>query len=261
MASDPAAPRLSLPPVPDELRAASVAVWREPVTIDTYEPEDPDRYPMFLEQRVYQGSSGRVYPLPFHDRIATERPHPGVGRGPPRERVGAADGPARARRAHPRRATTRPPATTSSTATTSSSRRSSGSPGRGSPAASSSTGRSTTGPATFLPTDVEIEHDADGAVTVWCTDHDPFARMKGMHGVRLRPDRAVGRAAGAAVQPHRATRRPSCGGPTSPPRVHDDYQSFFPPDVRVRGRPRQARHHDLPAADRPLLRRRLPGPA
>ena len=27
---------------------------------------------MFLEKRVYQGSSGRVYPLPFIDRIATE---------------------------------------------------------------------------------------------------------------------------------------------------------------------------------------------
>ena len=27
---------------------------------------------MFLEKRVYQGSSGAVYPLPFIDRIATE---------------------------------------------------------------------------------------------------------------------------------------------------------------------------------------------
>ena len=25
---------------------------------------------MFLEKRVYQGSSGKVYPLPFNDRIA-----------------------------------------------------------------------------------------------------------------------------------------------------------------------------------------------
>ena len=30
---------------------------------------------MFLEKRVYQGSSGRVYPLPFTDRIA-EKPTP-----------------------------------------------------------------------------------------------------------------------------------------------------------------------------------------
>ena len=28
---------------------------------------------MFLEKRVYQGSSGKVYPLPFTDRIASEK--------------------------------------------------------------------------------------------------------------------------------------------------------------------------------------------
>ena len=27
---------------------------------------------MFLEKRVYQGSSGKVYPLPFIDRISTD---------------------------------------------------------------------------------------------------------------------------------------------------------------------------------------------
>ena len=27
---------------------------------------------MFLEKRVYQGSSGKIYPLPFIDRIASE---------------------------------------------------------------------------------------------------------------------------------------------------------------------------------------------
>ena len=67
--------------------------------------------------------------------------------------------------------------------------------------------------------------------------------MKGMHGVRLRPDRAVDRAAGAAVQPQRADRRPSCGGRTSPPAVHDDYQSFFPTDVHVVADHAQARRH------------------
>ena len=28
---------------------------------------------MFLEKRVYQGSSGNVYPLPFTDRMSGER--------------------------------------------------------------------------------------------------------------------------------------------------------------------------------------------
>jgi tetratricopeptide (TPR) repeat protein len=37
---------------------------------DTYEPGTPDRYPAYLDQRVYQGSSGAVYPLPFIDQVS-----------------------------------------------------------------------------------------------------------------------------------------------------------------------------------------------
>jgi hypothetical protein len=53
-----------------------VKVWTKKVSIPTYLPAPPDKNPMFLEKRVYQGSSGRVYPLPFTDRISetkTER--------------------------------------------------------------------------------------------------------------------------------------------------------------------------------------------
>jgi hypothetical protein len=46
-----------------------VKAWSEPVVIPTYRPMPPDKNPMFFEKRVYQGSSGRVYPLPFIDRI------------------------------------------------------------------------------------------------------------------------------------------------------------------------------------------------
>src|SRR6478735_5518375 len=52
---------------------APVRVRRETVVLPTYLPQRPDANPMFLEKRVYQGSSGRVYPLPFTDRIA-EKP-------------------------------------------------------------------------------------------------------------------------------------------------------------------------------------------
>jgi hypothetical protein len=45
----------------------------EQITLPTYLPEPPDKNPMFLEKRVYQGSSGKVYPLPFTDRVA-EKP-------------------------------------------------------------------------------------------------------------------------------------------------------------------------------------------
>ena len=48
-------------------------VWEERVVIPTYEAGEPDKNPMFLEKRVYQGSSGKVYPLPVIDRISDEK--------------------------------------------------------------------------------------------------------------------------------------------------------------------------------------------
>ena len=49
------------------LRRAEIR--EESVLIPTYGCGKPDRNPMFLEKRVYQGSSGKVYPLPVIDRI------------------------------------------------------------------------------------------------------------------------------------------------------------------------------------------------
>lgn len=45
----------------------------EQVVIPTYPVQDADPSPMFLEKRVYQGSSGRVYPSPFTDRVALHK--------------------------------------------------------------------------------------------------------------------------------------------------------------------------------------------
>lgn len=67
--------RLELPPAPIE--DGAVKAWRDPVLLRSYLPEPPDRNPMFLETRLYQGSSGRVYPLPFVDRIAEQSIAPG----------------------------------------------------------------------------------------------------------------------------------------------------------------------------------------
>jgi hypothetical protein len=52
---------------------SSVTYLRSPVVLPTYAPDAPDKNPMFLERRVYQGSSGKVYPLPFIGRIAAEK--------------------------------------------------------------------------------------------------------------------------------------------------------------------------------------------
>ncbi|MDA3730326.1 DUF5107 domain-containing protein [Niameybacter massiliensis] len=51
----------------------SVKVWEEQVIIPTYEVGKPDKNPMFLEKRVYQGSSGKVYPYPVIDKIYDEK--------------------------------------------------------------------------------------------------------------------------------------------------------------------------------------------
>ena len=53
-----------------------IKAWREIVTIPTYEIGKAEKNPIFLEKRVYQGSSGVVYPYPVIESIANEpTPH------------------------------------------------------------------------------------------------------------------------------------------------------------------------------------------
>lgn len=48
-------------------------VWEEKVNIPTYGIGNPDKNPMFFEKRVYQGSTGKVYPYPVIDKIYDEK--------------------------------------------------------------------------------------------------------------------------------------------------------------------------------------------
>jgi hypothetical protein len=82
-------------------------------------------------------------------------------------------------------------------------------------------------PATFLPTAWDIDA-ADG--TVWCSDHDPFERMKGMHGIRLRPDSTI---IELKVRLFNRSDEPQTflWWANVAAEVHSDYQSFFPYDV------------------------------
>jgi tetratricopeptide (TPR) repeat protein len=50
-----------------------VSVWEEKVIIPTYGIGKPDKNPMFFEKRVYQGSSGVVYPNPVIEKIEDEK--------------------------------------------------------------------------------------------------------------------------------------------------------------------------------------------
>ncbi|MHA4894870.1 DUF5107 domain-containing protein [Pedobacter sp. PWIIR3] len=50
-----------------------VKVWAEKVLIPTYGIGKPDKNPMFFEKRIYQGSSGVVYPNPVIEKIYDEK--------------------------------------------------------------------------------------------------------------------------------------------------------------------------------------------
>ena len=51
----------------------AVKIWSQMVSIPTYGVGERDKNPMFLEKRVYQGSSGKVYPWPVIDKIEDEK--------------------------------------------------------------------------------------------------------------------------------------------------------------------------------------------
>ncbi len=51
----------------------SVKIWQEKVSLPTYEVGQPDKNPMFFEKRVYQGSSGVVYPNAVIEKIYDEK--------------------------------------------------------------------------------------------------------------------------------------------------------------------------------------------
>lgn len=51
----------------------TVEAWEENISIPTYAAGMPDKNPMFFEKRVYQGSSGTVYPHPVIEKIADDK--------------------------------------------------------------------------------------------------------------------------------------------------------------------------------------------
>lgn len=209
---------------------APVRAWAEELVLPTYLPAAPDRHPMFLEKRVYQGSSGKVYPLPVTDRIA-DRPVPRAWRAVWLENdyLRVLVLPELGGRIH--RMLDRmngydliyyQPVIK--------------------PALVGLAGPWISGgiefnwpqhhrPATFMPVAYDIEQHADGAITVWCSDHDPMARMKGMHGICLRPGRAW-----VELRVRAYNRTPwvqtFLWWANVATRVHERYQSFFPPDVQ-----------------------------
>lgn len=52
---------------------SNARIWEETVMIPTYPVGKPEKNPMFIEKRVYQGSSGRIYPYPTIESIGDEK--------------------------------------------------------------------------------------------------------------------------------------------------------------------------------------------
>lgn len=52
---------------------AGVSLIEKEISIPTYETSKPEKNPMFLENRAYQGSSGKVYPFPVTEKIHDEK--------------------------------------------------------------------------------------------------------------------------------------------------------------------------------------------
>ena len=184
---------------------------------------------MFLERRVYQGSSGRVYPLPFYDRIAeTPTPFTWDSIELENEFLRVLILPQLGGRIHRIVDKTNgydlvyhqpviKPALV----------------GLAGPWASGGIEFNWPQhhrPSTFMPTDVDIEHADDGSITVWLSEHDPMARMKGMHGVCLRPGRAFLELK-ARVHNRTDDVQTFLWWANVATRVHEAYQSFFPPDT------------------------------
>lgn len=51
----------------------AVKIWEESVVIPTYEVGKADKNPIFLDKRVYQGSTGKIYPYPTIEKISDEK--------------------------------------------------------------------------------------------------------------------------------------------------------------------------------------------
>ena len=208
-----------------------MAVWSQPVTICSYEPMTPSPYPEYLDRRVYQGSSGRIYPLPFIERIEQQpRPRQFEAIHLANRYVRVMILPQLGGRIHVGRDLS-----------------------NGydffylnnviKPALVGLQGPWMSGgvefnwpqhhrPATWLPVSTAITREEDGSATVWCSDHDPFARMKGMHGVCLHPDSAI---VEARVRLFNRTEdvQTFLWWANVAAHVGDHYQSFFPTDVHA----------------------------
>jgi tetratricopeptide (TPR) repeat protein len=209
----------------------SVKAWTESIVIPTYGIGKPEKNPMFLEKRVYQGSSGVVYPNPVIEKILDEKKDkewnaifmendflkimilPELG-----GRIQMAFDKTKNRHFVYYNQVIKP-------------------------ALVGLTGPWISGgiefnwpqhhrPSTFEPVDSTIEENCDGSVTVWCSEVERMFRTRGMAGFTLYPDMAY---LEIKVKIYNRTNHPQTFLWWANPavKVNDEYQSVFPPDVHA----------------------------
>ncbi len=209
----------------------SVKAWREIVTIPTYEVGKPEKNPIFLEKRVYQGSSGVVYPYPVIETMSDEKVDkeykavyieneyikvmilPELG-----GRVQMAYDKIKQRHFVYYNHVIKP-------------------------ALVGLTGPWISGgiefnwpqhhrPSTYMPVDCTIVDNEDGSITVWVNEMERMFHQKGMAGFTLRPDCAYLEIQGRVSN---RTNLPQTFLWWANPavEVNDAYQSVFPPDINA----------------------------
>lgn len=213
------------------VHTSEVRAWEETVLLPTYGIGREEKNPIFLEKRVYQGSSGSVYPYPVVEKIEDEkhdRPYraffleneyikvmilPELG-----GRVHMAYDKVKQRHFVYYNQVVKP-------------------------ALVGLTGPWISGgiefnwpqhhrPSTFLPTDCTIEEFPDGSKTVWCSEVERMFRTKGMAGFTLYPGKAYIEIKGKV---YNRTPFPQTFLWWANPAVvvNKDYYSVFPPDVNA----------------------------
>lgn len=208
-----------------------VKAWKEKVVIPTYEVGEPEKNPIFLENRVYQGSSGVVYPYKVIESISNEKTDhewnavfieneyikvmvlPELG-----GRIQMAYDKIKKRHFVYYNHVIKPALV-----------------GLAGPWISGGIEFNWPQhhrPSTYMPVDCTIEEHPDGAVTVWVGEIERMFHQKGMAGFTLRPGCAYLEIKGVLYNP---TDLPQTFLWWANPAVsvNEHYRSVFPPDINA----------------------------
>lgn len=208
-----------------------VKAWKEKVVIPTYEVGEPEKNPIFLENRVYQGSSGVVYPYKVIESISNDKTDhewnavfleneyikvmvlPELG-----GRIQMAYDKIKHRHFVYYNHVIKPALV-----------------GLAGPWISGGIEFNWPQhhrPSTYMPVDCTIEENSDGSVTVWVGETERMFHQKGMAGFTLRPGCAFLEIKGVLYNP---TDLPQTFLWWANPAVsvNDNYRSVFPPDINA----------------------------